>query len=129
MAGEYAVDTNVPTAFLGGDRDVLKEMARAKKVWLPIPVLGELIYGALKSTNKEANLKEISKVLLLAGIIECDEKVADRYGRIRLDLKKKGRPIPENDIWIAACAEVKKVPLVTRDSHFNEIDSLEKVRW
>jgi tRNA(fMet)-specific endonuclease VapC len=83
MAGEYAVDTNVLTAFLGGDRDVLKEMARAKKIWLPIPVLGELIYGALKSTNKEANLKEISKLLLLAGIIECDEKVADRYGRIR----------------------------------------------
>jgi predicted nucleic acid-binding protein len=48
MAGEYAVDTNVVIAFLGGDREVLKQMARAKKVWLPIPVLGELICGAFE---------------------------------------------------------------------------------
>lgn len=42
----------------------------------------------------------------------------------RISLKKKGRPIPENDIWIAATCLEHRIPLVTSDSHFNWIEDL-----
>jgi tRNA(fMet)-specific endonuclease VapC len=56
-------------------------------------------------------------------------ETADQYGQIRLRLKAKGRPIPENDIWIAATALRYGLALVTRDDHFQEVDNLNLVRW
>ena len=52
-----------------------------------------------------------------------------RYSVIRSDLKKRGRPIPENDIWIAASCIELDVPLVTRDSHFSSVYDLKLVQW
>jgi tRNA(fMet)-specific endonuclease VapC len=54
-------------------------------------------------------------------------KTAEIYARIRLQLKRKGKPIPENDIWIAAICVEHDVPLATSDGHFLEIDALKVV--
>ena len=55
--------------------------------------------------------------------------VAKEYGVVKQELRRKGRPIPENDIWIAATARQLKLALVTRDRHFDEVDGLTKVDW
>ncbi len=114
---------------MGGDKEILQNIMQLERIWIPIPVLGELIYGALNSSQRQLNLEKIKKLKMLVEIIHCDEKAAERYAEIRLELKRKGKPIPENDIWAAACAEVKGVPLVTRDDHFDAIESLKRVRW
>jgi len=44
-------------------------------------------------------------------------------------LLAKGRPIPENDVWIAALARQHDLVLVTRDEHFAEVDGLTLARW
>jgi len=59
----------------------------------------------------------------------CDLEVAREYGRLRQRLKKKGRPIPENDIWIAAAAKAHGMTLVTRDGHFENVEGLKTVDW
>jgi tRNA(fMet)-specific endonuclease VapC len=58
-----------------------------------------------------------------------DESVAACYAKVRLDLKRRGNPIPENDIWIAAACLVLEVPLITRDDHFSYIPELTVISW
>lgn len=55
--------------------------------------------------------------------------MAREYGRLKHRMKEKGRPIPENDIWIASAAICYGVSLATRDTHFPEIDDLETLDW
>jgi len=62
-------------------------------------------------------------------IVDCDLDVAREYGILKHLLKAKGRPIPENDIWIAAAARRHGMVLVTRDLHFAEIDDLPTSDW
>ncbi len=57
-------------------------------------------------------------------IISVDKDAAVSYGSIKAQLKIKGKPIPENDIWIAAVAHSKNLPLFTTDNHFAEITGI-----
>jgi tRNA(fMet)-specific endonuclease VapC len=63
-----------------------------------------LYYGAYKSGRVEKNIQQIRDFIQVSEIIQCDESAADWYGQIKKQLRAKGRPIPENDIWIAAMA-------------------------
>jgi len=73
-----------------------------------------------------AKLRELSSILT---VLPCDSVTAYQYGQIKNTLRKKGRPIPENDIWIAACAIQNSLVLVTRDEHFTNVGNLKVDRW
>ena len=62
-------------------------------------------------------------------LLECDLDTARSYGKVKNQLKVKGTPIPENDIWIAALADQHQPILVTRDKHFNSIDTISIEAW
>jgi len=62
-----------------------------------------------------------------AHTINSSSDIEYRYARIKTELKRRGRPIPENDIWIAACAQSAESPLFSRDDHFTEIENLSLV--
>jgi tRNA(fMet)-specific endonuclease VapC len=62
-------------------------------------------------------------------IVPCDLEVAREYGRLKQRLKERGRPMPENDIWIAAAATHHGMVLVTRDRHFQEVEDLAIADW
>ena len=62
-------------------------------------------------------------------ILSSDADTAKRYGLIKAELKSKGKPIPENDIWIAAIAKQYDLTIVSRDHHFKEIDDLKLDEW
>jgi tRNA(fMet)-specific endonuclease VapC len=62
-------------------------------------------------------------------VLSCDAKTGDFYGQVKTTLRIKGRPIPDNDIWIAALALQYDLALVTRDAHFNEVDTLSTEQW
>jgi len=51
-------------------------------------------------------------------------ETADRFGRVAALLRKKGRPIPTNDIWIAAHAMESGAELLSSDDHFEHVDGL-----
>jgi tRNA(fMet)-specific endonuclease VapC len=61
--------------------------------------------------------------------LKVDEETSLAYGNIKAALRKKGKPIPENDIWIAAIAEQHKLIVITRDKHFKEIESIKLKSW
>jgi tRNA(fMet)-specific endonuclease VapC len=64
-----------------------------------------------------------------ARLLVCDEVTAQHYGEIKASLRTKGRLIPDNDIWIAACGMQHDLPLITRDAHFKNIDGIEIATW
>jgi tRNA(fMet)-specific endonuclease VapC len=98
-------------------------------IFTPSIVLGELYYGARKSTRVPENLARIEEFAARSTVLVCDTETARRYGEIKDRLRQKGRPIPENDIWIAAIALQYELTLVARDAHFENVDDLKVETW
>jgi tRNA(fMet)-specific endonuclease VapC len=129
MSGKYLLDTNIVIALFAADDSVQKHIAAAKEIFIPAVVIGELFFGAFKSTHTEENISRIEKFAFFNTVLSCDAGTGKEYGRIKNLLKKEGLPIPENDIWIAAIAIEHDLTLVTRDEHFTNIEGLRKSSW
>ena len=128
MAGNYLLDTNILVAFNSGDADVVKRVA-VETVFLSAVVLGELYFGTFNAARRVENLQRVDDVAVRVPVIAIDAGTARRYGEVKEGLKRRGRPIPENDIWIAAMALQHDLILATRDGHFDEVDGLKRERW
>lgn len=98
-------------------------------MFIPAIVLGELYYGARKSGQAEKNLARIEEFVRGVAVLACNAGTAREYGLIKNQLRVKGRPIPENDIWIAAVARQRDLVLVSRDDHFAEVEDLKLEKW
>ena len=129
MNGKYLHDTNIVIAIFAGDPDILEPLAQSNEVFLPSVALGELYYGARKSTQVDANISRIDELAASSTLLGCDIDTSRHYGRIKNDLRAKGRPILENDILIAAVAQQHGLTLVSRDTHFEEVDTLSLEVW
>ncbi|MBC7234027.1 MAG: type II toxin-antitoxin system VapC family toxin [Chloroflexi bacterium] len=129
MAGKYLLDTSIIIALFANDGMVKENLAQATEVFVPSIVLGELYYGVWKSAQVEENLKRVDEFAASNVVLACDSGTARQYGAIKNALRTKGRPIPENDIWIAAISLQRDLTLVTRDTHFAEIENLRTVTW
>lgn len=126
MTGNKAcfIDTNIVIDVFRGRKEVADEITTFEKVYAPIPVLGELYLGVEKSSRKAHHLTQIEVLLSLSEVVHTSNETAKTYGKIKALLKKKGTPIPENDIWIAALAIEHDLPLITRDKHFTHLPEL-----
>jgi tRNA(fMet)-specific endonuclease VapC len=128
-SGKFLLDTNIVIALFAEDPAVKQRISETAEVFVSIIVLGELYYGALKSSRVESNLETIARFASAVPILACDSNTADEYGRIKNFLREKGRPIPENDIWIAATAQQHDLTVASRDHHFDSIDGLSNEHW
>jgi tRNA(fMet)-specific endonuclease VapC len=129
MNGRFLLDTNIVIAIFATEATVQMELAKASEVFISSVVLGELYYGAYKSTRATDNLARIQEFAARNTVLGCDGETAQEYGIIKNQLRARGRPIPENDIWIAATARQHNLTLVTRDGHFGEVDGLGIEAW
>ena len=118
------LDTNIVIDLFKGDKKIFAFLEEQQAVYIAAAVLGELFLGAYRSANEARHLQEIKGLLLKCTVLSTDTMTAENYGRIKAALLKKGKPIPENDIWIAATALQHQLPLYTKDKHFNEVDNL-----
>jgi tRNA(fMet)-specific endonuclease VapC len=124
VAGRLLPDSNAFIALMRGDEGVVEIFDAAPEIVLSVVVLGELAYGAMNSRSVEGNLAKLAEVAAPCRLAPVDEQVAQAYARVRLALKRKGRPIPENDIWIAATALSVGADVLTDDAHFHEVEGL-----
>jgi tRNA(fMet)-specific endonuclease VapC len=115
MAGDLLLDTNIVAALFENDPAVTGRLTDRSRVYLSATVLGELYFGALKSKRPSENLRRIHDLLSGVALVECDAEVALAYGTIKDELRLKGRPIPDNDVWIAAAARCYGLSLVSRE--------------
>jgi len=125
----FAFDTNVLIAVLEGDTDIAERWWRVSGGLLLAPVLGELLYGAQNSRRKSENERRIIQLAESMTFVGCDEAVCAEYGQVKAALKAKGCPLPENDVWIAACCRANNAILITRDAHFATVPGLSHEEW
>ncbi len=124
MSGKYLLNTNIVIALFQGEQPILDKLNQIKSIFTPSIVIGELYFGAFKSGKIKENVARINEFALKNEILSCDQHTAKIYGEIKADLKSIGKPIPENDIWIASIALQYNLTLITRDSHFNYVSGL-----
>lgn len=129
MNGKTLLDTNAVIAVFANDAAVLAIVSRADECFLPSIVLGELYYGAHHSAKVADNVAQLQAFRDTVTLLPCDEETAVGYGRIKAELRRKGRPIPENDIWIAAIAAQYQLELLSNDEHFDDVDGLNRKSW
>ena len=129
MSGRYLLDTNIIIALFGAETPVIRYLQKADEVFIPSIAAGELYYGAYRSHRKEENLTHIADFAAHNVILDCDADTARSYGELKDHLRQQGRPIPENDLWIAALALQHKLILVSRDTHFADIAKLDVASW
>ncbi|MBX2863858.1 MAG: type II toxin-antitoxin system VapC family toxin [Leptolyngbyaceae cyanobacterium MAG.088] len=129
MSGSYLLDTNIIIGLFAGQASIINHLQQSDEIFIPSIALGELHYGARKSGRVQKNLERIEEFVADATIVDCDSATAQQYGDVKNRLRVKGRPLPENDIWIAALALQYDLVLVTRDAHFQHVEGLQTVQW
>lgn len=129
MSGELLLDTSFIIDALAGKAAALHAIATAGETFVPVIALGELLYGAYCSGRREAEVARIESFVAGRKLLPCIPETAEQYGEIRNYLRAKGRPIPDNDVWIAALAQQHELMVATRDGHFREIATLSVLAW
>jgi tRNA(fMet)-specific endonuclease VapC len=104
--------------------NITAQLYTFSEIFVPSIAVGELYYGAYCSGNVKKHLDQLHEFLQNYTILVPDIFTADLYGSIKTTLKNKGKPILENDIWIAAIAAQFSLPIFTSDKHFKEIDNI-----
>jgi tRNA(fMet)-specific endonuclease VapC len=122
-----ALDTNVAIEVLNGKLQTVQILRTYGLIYLPVVVCGELLFGAKNSARSASNEERCRQFIEQCEIIESNSLVAEQYASIRLELKRKGKPIPENDIWIAALCIIHDIPLFSHDGHFLHIERPQRI--
>lgn len=124
------VDTSAYSLFIRGNRQVVHLVRSAEEVLLSAIALGELMYGFRWGSHFESNAADLRSFLdnPFTSVVPVGPVTADRYSRIAAALRAAGRPIPTNDVWIAAHAMETGADLVSADRHFENIDGIVWIR-
>ncbi|MCY4342762.1 MAG: type II toxin-antitoxin system VapC family toxin [Gammaproteobacteria bacterium] len=120
------LDSNAYSNLKRGHDRVADLVRRSEEVLLPLVVIGELLYGFRNGSRFERNLNELQAFMAnpFVTVAAMTLTTADRYSRIAAALRAKGRPLPSNDIWIAAHTQETGADLVSYDEHFSQVDGL-----
>ena len=120
------LDTNAFSSLFLGDEEVLKIISGAERVIASVIVIGELETGFRGGTRYRKNIDILEQFLAIPTVetVEVTRETSECFGVIKDALRRKGSPVPVNDIWIAAQAIERGAVVVTRDRHFSIIDGL-----
>jgi tRNA(fMet)-specific endonuclease VapC len=123
---DVLLDTNGYTAFKQAQPDAVEVFQRAARLALSSVVLGELLAGFAVGSREAQNRAELQQFLASDRVylLVVDDGTAAFYAKIYSQLRKKGRPIPTNDLWIAASALQHGYALFSYDAHFEQIEGL-----
>lgn len=121
-----AIDSNAYTAFKRGDPAIVAVLQHAPSLIVSVTVLGELLAGFAAGNREGINRTELTQFLASqrVRVVPGTDATADLYALIYAALRRKGQPIPTNDLWIAANCLEHGAALLTLDAHFQAIDGL-----
>jgi len=120
------IDTNIYTRALRGEQETISVLQQVQEIGICSISIGELLSGFKAGTRGKKNREELAEFLDAprVKIFGIDEDTAEFYATILDELRKKGKPVPTNDIWIASVAFQYGFPLFTKDRHFEQISGL-----
>jgi tRNA(fMet)-specific endonuclease VapC len=124
------LDTNAYVAFKGGDPDTVDVIRLADRLALSTVVVGELLAGFALGSRASENRRELASFLESprVEILPVGRDTATFYAAVYAQLRAKGRPLPTNDMWVAAGALEHGSVLLTHDKHFASVEGLIVVR-
>jgi len=123
------LDTNALSAIAEGQREAAKQFARARRVAIPVIVLGEYRFGIAHSRHQREYERWLEEMASVCHVLEVSEETATWYAELRGQLKEAGTPIPSNDVWIAALCQQHSLPILSRDRHFDLVKGLRRLDW
>ena len=120
------IDTNAYSSFKRGNRDTIEALAKADEILVPAIVLGELRAGFHGGNRENDNLIELEEFLASprVSVHSLGEGTSIFYAEIYLSLRAAGKPIPTNDLWIAAAILETGSILLSGDTHFDAVHGL-----
>jgi tRNA(fMet)-specific endonuclease VapC len=123
---QILLDTNAYTAIKMNDPVLVEIVRHADRVCFNPIILGELLGGFANGSKEQRNRHELSEFLNSSRVIvfPIEENTAKYYASIYSNLRKKGQPVPTNDLWIAATALEHGLMLCSYNKHFAHIESL-----
>jgi tRNA(fMet)-specific endonuclease VapC len=123
-----AIDTHIAVPLINRDPGFRQFTRGYVQLCMPVVVLAELHHGILRSNAVSQNLEQLEQFIRRCEILVLDATGAMAWAELRLKLISLGRPIPRDDLWIAAICIGHQVPLATVDAHFNDLPGLDIVR-
>lgn len=123
------LDTNAVSALADGAVAIERVLTPHPFLAIPVIVVGEFRFGFLGSRHRSRYEAWFGELLDACRLLPIGPNTAKHYATLRHDLKRRGRPVPSNDLWIAALAVEHDLPVVSRDAHFDEMSGLRRVSW
>jgi len=123
------LDTNALSAAAHDDPALIALLGRAELMAIPVIVLGEYRHGIAQSRNRASYESWLAGLLHDCMVLDITEPTAHYYAEITLELKRKGKQIPTNDLWIAALCRQHSLPLLSRDRHFDLVAGSKRIGW
>ena len=123
------LDTNALSAAADREPAALEIIVNAERLAVPVIVLGEYRLGIAQSRHRVAYENWLREWIAAVTTLDIDEETTHHCAAIGLELKKIGKPIPTNDLWIAALCRQHALPLLSRDRHFDFIKGFERLEW
>jgi tRNA(fMet)-specific endonuclease VapC len=123
------LDTNALSAAGDHDPSFMDIVARAERLAVPVIVLGEYRLGIAQSRYRASYETWLREWISAVTVLDIDDGTTHFYAIIGLELKKKGKPIPSNDLWIAALCRQHSLSLLSRDRHFDLVSGIRRIDW
>ena len=123
------LDTNALSAAADAEPEIISLLGRADQIAIPVIALGEYRYGIAQSRHRASYTEWLKDLLHDCLVLDANESTAHYYAEITLELKQKGKPIPTNDIWIAALCRQHSLSLLSRDRHFDMVPGVKRIGW
>jgi tRNA(fMet)-specific endonuclease VapC len=123
------LDTNALSALAEGERSIEPILKQAANIRVPVVVLGEYRFGIAQSRERKSYERWLVEYLDRLRVLDITDDTSRYYAEIRLELKMLGRPIPSNDLWIAALCRQLRLPVLSRDGHFDSVRGLKRIEW
>ena len=120
------LDSSAYSQLMRGHDRVAELVRNAEEILFSAVVVGELVYGFRWGSRFRRSMAELRSFLSspYVTLVPVGLVTADRYSRIAQALRAKGRPIPTNDVWIAAHAMETGADLISADRHFEYVDGI-----
>jgi tRNA(fMet)-specific endonuclease VapC len=123
------LDTNAVSAAAEEHQDIVKILSGAEKLALPTVVIGEYRYGIARSRHKAIYQRWLEGLIRDCSVLDITEQTTHHYAAISVELRQAGKPIPTNDLWIAALCRQHGLPLLSRDRHFDAVSGVLRLDW
>ena len=123
------LDTNALSAWWNDDAPIRGILENATQIYVPVPALAEFHFGVRQSQKRATMESWMAHALTSTRILGIDEATTFHYADLRLALKTAGTPIPMNDLWIAAIARQHRLPIVSRDAHFDHVTGIRRIAF